>query len=195
MPSKPRTWVPKWSSEQLNADLEMFYARDWAKALKAYEKDPKDFHTAYTFLYHHPANQVRTRAGKLHAPDSYFTQNLDIMVVKVDPKTKRIETKKNKNWKKNGKGKRPVDNKRNTETNIWVEWGPWCPAEELAKEFPDPGTNPGFGHGMPSHDYRVDTGARTFEKAIVNLAHNVWMLYGDNADVPNGAKLKKKDRW
>ena len=40
------------------------------------------------------------------------------------------------------------------------------------------------GCDIGSHDPRIDTGGATFEEAIVNLAHNVWKLYGGNATVP-----------
>lgn len=65
-------------------------------------------------------------------------------------------------------------------------------ADELNRTHPN---GPTWEQGMPSHDPRVDTGAPTFERAIINLAHNIWMLYRDQPHVPNGAKLKKKHRW
>lgn len=200
MSKKKFSLMEKWSKLQLNADIEASYAQSWAKALKAYEKNPRDFFASYSFLWSHPANQVRTPAGDLHSPYSYFDMNLNVMVVKVDPKTKRIATKKNKNWKKNGKGKNPVDEKRNTLTQVWVEWGPWCTPESLAAEAKTSGNwtmnqTVDWGNGMPSHDPRVDTGGNTYEKAIINLAHNIYVLYKDNVDIPNSAKLKNKDRW
>jgi len=30
---------------------------------------------------------------------------------------------------------------------------------------------------------------------MINLAHNVWALYGDCASAPSDARLKKKHRW
>ena len=70
------------------------------------------------------------------------------------------------------------DASANTAVWIWLEWGPWCDDE-----------------GCASHDPRVATGAASFEGAVVNLAHNVYVLYQDAAAVPFGQKLKKKDRW
>jgi len=164
----------------IHASIHQMYWRDWRKALKKYLKNTKDFHNAIRFLELHPANQ-RLKWGP---PDEWFHENLWWAVVKVDPKTKRIETKKNKNWRKNKKGKFPNDKKRNTETNVWVEWGPYNEHDTT------------FGSdGVSSHDMRVDTGGKTFEEAIVNLAHNIWLLYGDNKDAPDDAKLAKKDRW
>jgi hypothetical protein len=168
--------------ELLSADLHWYYWKGWRKALKAYLADPKDPYNAIWFLEMHPANQ-RHLWGH---PEQWFHENLSWMVVKVDPKTERIETRKNKNWKTNKKGKNPVDKARNTATRFWVEWGPYMEAGTMT-DIPDQGTN--------SHDPRVDTGGKTFEKAMVALAHNIWMLYRDKSDVPNDAKLRKKDRW
>lgn len=166
------------SRVQLHADLERYWARDWARAVAAYEADPRDFYGAYHFLALHPANQRRIFGGRSTPPEGSFDANHHVMVVKVDPRTERIETKRNPNWKKNGKGKWPVDKKRNTATRVWIEWGPWCEEENI-----------------PSHDPRVDTGGKTYEKAIVNLAHNIYVLYGGAASVPDTAKLDKKNRW
>lgn len=85
-----------WSDEQLRADLEGYYWKDWARALKAYEKTPEDFYTAWEFLAFHPANQTRewVKGGKITSPHSMFEQNLDIMVVKVNPETDRIDDRK-----------------------------------------------------------------------------------------------------
>lgn len=181
----------KWSRVQLYADLAKYWAQDWSKAVRRYESNPLDFHAAVRFLETHPANtrELRVRGGVIH--ESFFWENLNIAVVKVDPKTKRIETKKNPNWKKNRKGKRPVDAARNTETNVWLEWGPWVEAEELAASWGDGAT----GDGASSHDWRVDTGGKTFEEAIVNLAHNIYVLYGARATCDTEEKLSKKDHW
>ena len=160
--------------ELLHAACTRYYWRDWEKALKAYLADPHDFYAAEWFMQYHPANQRH----KWGTPESWWHENLWWHVTKVDPKTKKIATRKNPGWRKNGKGKHPVDTKRNTETNVWVEWGPYHEAENIG-----------------SHDPRTDTGGVTFEEAIVNLAHNVWKLYGANADVPHEATLDKKDRW
>lgn len=169
-------------NELLYASIHRTYWREWAKTLRAYLADPKDFYNAEWFLEQHPANQ-RLAWG---SPDGWFSENLWWHVTKVDPVTKRIESKKNPNWKKNGKGKHPPDKNRNTETNVWVEWGPYI-------EHSD---DPNVGSiGIASHEARVDTGGATFEEAIINLAHNVWKLYGANAKVSHKAKLSKEDRW
>lgn len=187
-----KSWKPDWldkdgGHELLAADIHRYYWNDWKKALTQYLANPKDPAAAVWFLEMHPANQ-RYIGG---TPFSWFHENLWWAFVKVDPKTKRIETYKNKNWKKNKKGKRPFDTKRNTETNVWVEWGPY-----VENHGTDPNESPYTPtQGIGSHDYRVDTGAKTFERAMVNLAHNIWKLYGDKTETPDDAKLSKKDRW
>jgi hypothetical protein len=158
---------------RLRADLEWYWARDWAKALTRYIRRPNDFSAAYDFLYLHPANQRRVAVGDLGplGPDGWFHMNMDWSIAKVDPKTHRIETVTTK------KGYQRDDTKRNTATQVWLEWGPYSEQENIE-----------------SHDPRTDTGAPTFEEALVNLAHNVFMLYGDRTTVADEAKLKKHDR-
>ncbi len=176
---------PDEGDRELNAAaLHRYYWIGWEKALKRYLADPRDPYNAEWFLCMHPANQ---RLAWGH-PEGWFHENLWWHYAKVDPITKRIESKKNPNWKKNKKGKNPPDKKRNTLTQVWVEWGPYM-------EHPAPNDNYFPENGTSSHDPRCDTGGATFDEAIVNLAHNIWMLYKDKADVPNDAKLSKKDRW
>lgn len=185
MGDKPIDWLQRINNPQegdrelLNADLRKYYWREWNSALKAYLADPRDPYKAEYFLMMHPANQRQLQGHSFH----WFHENLWWCFVKVDPKTKHIETRKNPDWKKNKKGKHPVDKSRNTETNVWMEWGPHCDDDE------------NFPNGIGSHDHRVDTGGRTFEDALVNLAHNIWKLYGDLTSVPHDAKLAKADRW
>jgi hypothetical protein len=183
------TFKPDWSNVQLSADLEYDHAKRWKKAVRRYEKNPKDFFNSYTFLVLHPANVRRfdldTLAG---TPESWFMENLYIMVVKVDPKTKRIETIHNPNWKKDGRARDLFDKKRNTETNVWVEWGPYMEAEEFSTGDFAPTT------GSSSHDPRTDTGGATFEEAIINLANNVYHLYGGHRRISDAKKLPKRLR-
>jgi hypothetical protein len=158
------------SEMQLRANLAMYHARDWARAVKRYEANPRDFYTAFWFLNLHPANQRQLGQRPTLVFYSGLMENLYLMVVKVDPKTKRIEGKKH-----------------DKKTNVWVEWGPWI--EEGEKGFDTP------AGGMSSHDPRVDTGGKSFERAIINLAHNIYVLYGDQRETKSDKWLKKKDRW
>lgn len=160
--------------ELLAADIRRYYWKDWRRALKRYLADPRDPIRAVEFLELHPANQRQV----LGMPFGCFRENLYWLYTRVDPETKRIETRHTR------RGRSVPDSTRNTETNVWVEWGPWVePADQDS------------GDGTTSHDPRTDTGGRTFEEALVNLAHNIWVLYRANASVSNGARLRKTDRW
>ena len=201
-------WATKWTDVRLYADLERYWARDVAKAVKVYEADPEDFYAAYYFLYYHPANTRRipgpTRPG---APDSWFTENLHVMVTKVDPTTGRIEDtprparagagKKHtkKHTKKHGlltaKQARAAGRRRNTRTEVWLEWGPYMEPADLALD----GTPLEHrGEGTHSHDHRVDTGGASYEAAIINLAHNIYAFYGFRRAVGDHETLADTDR-
>lgn len=153
------------------ADIHRFYWKGWRKALEAYLAHPTDPCRAFEFLALHPANQ----SHRLGFPESRLRETLEWQMAKVDPATRRAETKKSK------RGGDREDSACNTETVVWVEWGPWQDSCGLS--------------GAPSHDYRTDTSGHSFEEALVNLAHNVWMLYRDRTSVTPDAQLRKKDRW
>lgn len=159
--------------------LNEIHERDWIRARHRYEQDPTDFYNAYQYLYNHPANRRWTSGTKNWGPTHYsnFTSNLAVMVVKVDPKTNRIED----------------NTARNTKTQVWVEWGPWYEPREHGESDRFLTETPGYD-GLPSHDPRVDTGGDTYEDAIVNLANNVYHLYGSRERIGNDEKLPKKKR-
>ena len=82
---------------------------------------------------------------------NFFSKCLDIEVVKVNPKTNEIDLYNKEN---------------NTKTEIWLEFGPILKDEDYEV--------------IPAHDYELDTGADTFEDAVVNLANLVWYHYGNS---------------
>ena len=97
--------------EVLHAECEASRLDEWAKTLRAYLEDPKDFYNAYWFLAEHPANNQSDYGD--------FEMNYDIHVAKVDPVTRTVE-----------------DNKeRNTKVEVWIEWGPWY--EPPIKDMPE----------------------------------------------------------
>jgi len=114
-------------------------------------------------------------------PFSCFEQNLCIMVVKVHPETGRIHPTPD------------GESDPNTKTAIWLEWGPHFEQAELAE--PGLPAEVWSANGLGSHDCRCDTGASSFEKAIVNLAHNVYALYGLRSRVSHEETLPDQDRW
>lgn len=59
------------------------------------------------------------------------------------------------------------DDTKNTKVEIWLEAGPY-EAE----------------YGQCSHDYPLDCGGGTYEKAIIALAANVRARYGDSGEKP-----------
>jgi len=111
-----------------------------------------DFYDAWQFLVNHPM----TRAADGY--DSYFYSCLDIYVEKVNPETGRIDE----------------DSRKNTKTEVWLEFGPWVKWSELSP------LEQSIAHpeGTPSHDVDLDCEADTFEKAICMLAEKVLEHYG-----------------
>ena len=65
-----------------------------------------DFYEAYTFLEGH--YYFENKRFKRQQPD--FQESLNFTIVKVNPETKEIDE----------------DETKNTETNIWLECGPFC---------------------------------------------------------------------
>lgn len=117
-----------------------------------------DFYEAFNFLRNHRMCECEINLGgngrKRKCMINYFDKCLDISVVKVNPKTNEIDTK--------------MDN--NTKTEVWLEFG---------RAFIDYSITDNV---MFEHDYRLDCGADTFEKAIVKLANLVNEFYFDNGE-------------
>lgn len=121
------------------------------------KKPIKKAYDAWHFLNEHPAF-LKQVSATYH--DNHFQEALDIHFALVNPKTKGIDD----------------DNRKNTETNVWLECGKWLTAKECVPK----------GHGIPRdyygafcHDVELDCGAETFEKAIIKLANLVLKKYGD----------------
>ena len=99
-----------------------------------------DFYQAFHFLKNHRIFGDR------------FLESLDITVVKVDPKTKRVADKR----------------ERNTLTRVWLEAGPLIKRKPgKVWEGPDFYTDPD-----------LNCGGDTFEDAIICLAEKVLSIYG-----------------
>lgn len=120
------------------------------------------FFDAWWFLSEHPmfnhpddvrALKGETFEGKPIPVDPRFLSNLDIAVVKVNPKTNKISDHK----------------KKNTSVRVWLEAGGWDEDEHF-----------GVMQTMGCHDWRLDCGGKTFEKAIIKLAKNVRKYYNDD---------------
>lgn len=113
----------------------------------------EDFYSAYTWLNNlelwEPSTEGKGIKGYYNVAG--FKNCISIDVVLVNPETKEIDD----------------DSSLNTETNVWVE--AFIPVYEDSDKFPDEITNSWWLR----HDYELDTGGKTFEEAIINLARNV----------------------
>ncbi len=107
------------------------------------------FYQAWWFLVDHP--KFKDKRGLFT-----FEQSLVIEVVKVNPKTKRIDD----------------DEKLNTLVQTWLECGKY---EKTTKQERELGM---YADGKHVHDIRLDTGGDTFEIAIIRLARLVKRYYG-----------------
>jgi len=110
------------------------------------------FYDAWWFLVQHPMFFNPENYPDVEEEDkkyfASFTECLCIDCQKVNPVTKSID-----------------DNKKlNTHTEIWLECGPMQYVEV-------------FERVTPTHDYRLDCGADTFEDAIIKLAKLVKRYY------------------
>lgn len=137
----------------------------------AYDKEKKrprvkrfsDFYEAWQFLEHHPMLD--------YEGSSMLYQCLEIEVVKVDPQTKKIEDHE----------------KRNTETRVWLECGPYEGPEELTEV--ERKLSP---YGTPTSDLDLACGGATFEEAIITLANLVIKKYGRRRK-PDPARKRLKN--
>jgi hypothetical protein len=118
------------------------------------KKKFKYFYDAWWFLYNHEIfidKSLDTGQKDGHYLwSSRFSDCLDIDVQKVNPKKQAVDE----------------DKTLNTETEIWLECGPWWYDED-------------FGGWNASHDWRLDCGGITFEIAIIKLANLVFKHYGN----------------
>lgn len=129
---------------------------------------------AYQFLVRHPAFRrkhrqeiteeeasVLRKKGFLIASDDdqYFKESRHLSTPAIEEGGLLIFY-----TKVNAKGRVSDDPKQNVYPECWLEFGPM--------EYLD-------GVPFPSHDMRLDTGAPTFDAALVNLARLVRRHYGD----------------
>ncbi len=122
------------------------------------------FYKAYNWLYHHPAFyhiKLNPRSKKEYRFPG-FMDTLTIDVYKLDPKTKDYQS---------------TPNARGI-TWVSLEAGPYV---DLRKEpiYKAGEWEPGMNYEGQSHDWQLDCGAETFEKAIIKLARKVKKKYGD----------------
>ena len=123
----------------------------------------KDFHEAYQWLYAHPIFQFEYNFGQElkvcwvkfsnePATGSFFYRAIDIDVVKVNPENDTIDD----------------DKSLNTKTAVWLEIG-----GEWEEKY----------NTCQSHYWHLDTGGDTYEEAILSLAELVYKYYKDGSEL------------
>jgi hypothetical protein len=151
---------------QLYVVMQGFRVEAWTETVAAYEADPRRFRLAWEYLDKHPIfyRFVHARDDE-PLPDVIQERCLrrDFALYELyfrvsDWCAERCE---------NDECDHP------TRDVCWIETGPWTwPAEK-----PDP-DEPRTGNGV--HDYRLDVYGDSYESCIVQLAHKVWTLYGND---------------
>lgn len=145
---------------------------EWAKIVAGYEADPDDAYWAWTYLDHHPVFWRFSQEKRPEYPANHvgrleheyaMTQGWpEITPHKVNAETGRFE-----------------DDNLNTKTEWWYEFGP----QPL---HPDE-----HGVQVPTHDYKLDGGADTYEQAVIDLARKVHTHYGNDRRIVDSEKWRK----
>jgi hypothetical protein len=162
------TWAVEFEREHGPSTVILQNARteEWAALVTAYEKDPRNFANAWRYLDAHPI-YYRFRYAPDEATDSeqiiqerhlagHGGFGLYELYFKVS------------NWC----AERCADDDCGHPTRdiCWIETGPWT--------WPDGDKDHPAGCG--THDYRLDVYGDTYESCILQLAHKVWTLYGND---------------
>jgi hypothetical protein len=141
-------------------------------------------HEAWWFIYSHPKFMLPERnevspgeAAKLEARGYWITRDKDGKCYRMYRHLHRhaidlnLDIHYTKTNKPGGHGTVDKDPKKNKFVEVWLEFG----QEEYMYATPwDEETN-----RMGYHDWRLDTGAPTFDQALVRLARLVRKHYGD----------------
>lgn len=118
-----------------------------------------DFSDMWEWLRNHPMFDIRTtvkvRGKKIRTTRWMFPESLDILYVKVSPKSNQIVR----------------DPSKNTKIRVWLELHP-------------PFYNRWLGKWDTWHNIKLDSGGDTFEDAIRDLIPKVLKHYGDWEEVP-----------
>jgi hypothetical protein len=165
---KAKPWKRQFTDEELRESFE----KDWKKVVRNYHKDPKNIIYAWRYLEEHPIFQGHHGIKWGDHMDSRFLSQFWIAYVKVNPKTRSISRNKSKN----------------TLTEVWVESGPVYRKQDKGKKasaelkgiWGPNGYNGDDETFANVHDYRLDCGGKTFEKAIIKHAKLVYKRYGDD---------------
>lgn len=147
-------------------------ADEWARIVAEYEASPGDVYCAWTYLDHHPvfwrftkerrSDYPADHVGRLEHEYAMTRGWPEISPHKVNAETGCFE-----------------DDKPNTKTQWWYEFGPWS-------LHPDE-----HGGHVSTHDYKLDGGADTYEQAVVDLARKVWENYGNDRRIVDSEEWRK----
>lgn len=149
------------------ADIQNDRIALWQKVVADYVAQPTDFVNAWHYLDQHPAFwqfhptdlPVEQRFHERYLADTGGVKRcVDIMPVKVNPLTHRIDD----------------DDNLNTQNEVWIEFG----------KYPLP--SGGDDDDVSFHDYELDCGGPTMETAIIRAAHLVAVVYGHDRMVCDG---------
>lgn len=135
----------------LYPDLRRMREERWTKLAKAYEKNPEGFYESWHWLQCHPIFWY-FGTGRQHestlCSNRGVYEGLELCPELVDPKTRRTEG--------------PLESRV---VEIWVEVFPAS-------------MGPGGRSGIRLHDYVCDTGAPTYEEAVIKTARLVYERHG-----------------
>jgi hypothetical protein len=160
---KPITWpeIPRdgqtsgilgWPT--LYQDLAVMREDRWTKWCRLYEETPEDFYIAWYWVEHHPVFWYHGRHGPHESTlcsDRGVDEGLEFRPAKVNPKNLKISKTKAKN----------------TLLQIWVEVFPTS-------------MSPGSLNTNRLHDTDCDTGAGTYEEAVIAVAKEIYEHHGND---------------
>lgn len=149
--------------DELHRSLWGDWERERAESAAAYDADPDDLYAAWWYLHHHPI----FTSSEHGFPETTFPRDVWFHVTKVHPISRRVE-----------------GGARDTETEVWVEAGPWETGEELAAACGDEAFASQYPDGVPTHDPALDGGGGSIDDAIVKLAARVAARYGHTSRAP-----------
>lgn len=137
----------------LYADCQANRVQSWAKTARKYEKDPTSFYRAWYWLQGHP---LFWYFGREHQHESTLCDNrgvdegLEFRPAMVNKVTRKTEG--------------PM---KDRELEIWVEVFPTS-------------LKPGALNTRRLHDYKCDTGAPSYEEAVVEVARLIYARHGND---------------
>lgn len=162
-----RTWGDVYASNQATR------VEAWTLTCRMFEEKPSDFVNATWYIMNHPAfyeflgddgvtpPHERTHEKNLSQDAWHLPSSFDVLVTRVNPLTGEVED----------------DESLNIEAEVWIEMG--------KRSWPGTGgwpLNKGeqYSRDSSTHDYKLDCGAGSYERAIVIAAVYLHTAYGND---------------